>query len=692
MERDRWPLFIPVLLGLGIGLYFALPHEPMLWLLWTYAGGFGASVLWLRNHRSINLVLLALFCVVLGMALAGTRTWWVGAPVLHHETGAVSVTGQVDALEVQESGVRVTLAHLQISRVSPDRTPKKVRITLRGDQPSFAPGDWLEVRANLRPPPPPAMPGAFDFQRHSYFKSLGGVGFAYGAARVVGRAPQSGVESLAYRLQNGRLSIAARVRAALGGDVGAVGAALMTGQRGAIPEPVMEDMRASGLAHLLAISGLHVGLVAAMVFVALRAVLALLPGIALNRPVKKWAAMCAISVAFGYALMAGATVPTQRAFLMIALMFVAVLLDRKAISLRTVAWAAAIILAMRPESLTGASFQMSFAAAVALVAAYEEFQRRGWFTSRAETVWARAARYVLGVALTTVIAGAATGVFAAFHFNRVADFGLAANMIAVPVMALWVMPWALMAYVLMPFGLDGATLQAMGWGIEVILWAAHQVAAWPGAVHHVSAFPVEALAFFALGGLSLTLWRARLRWISVPLAAMGLWVSAAYDEPDIVVHGEAKLAAVRTSAGAYAFSTLQSAKFERDVWLRRAGLNPDVKPPRWSDVGPEVRCDAIGCVYAARQGENVAFVRHPAALAEDCAVADVVINLASDRVCPDIAETAPLVVTLNDLKQQGAYAVWLGMGGGKPRIQSTMEMRGHRPWVLGARQSARPTP
>lgn len=676
-QRDRWALWLPVLLGCGIGGYFALPFEPDLG--WTGAMLLALAVTaWgVRRHMGLNVLTIALLTVLLGTGLAGLRTWWVASPVIAGETGPVRVTGQVERVETLTHGLRVTLGDLSISRISPDATPKTVRVRLNGVQPDFAPGDWLELRAQLRPPPPPAMPGAFDFQRQSYFRELGGVGFSFGAAEVIGHAPTDGIASLTFAFERLRVRLGERVRTTIGGTEGALSKALMTGERGAIPANVMDDVRASGLAHLLAISGLHVGLVTGIVFFAVRAVFAAIPWFALRYPIKKWAAAVAICAAFGYALLAGATVPTQRAFLMVFLVLVAVMAERQAVSLRSVAWAALLILLLAPESLLGASFQMSFAAVVALVSVYETLKRRGFWSRPAQTWSGRIARYVGGVALTTLIAGVATGLIAAFHFNRVADYGLVANVIAVPVTALWVMPWAVAAYVLMPLGLEYLALAPMAWGVEVVLAVAHEVASWPGAVRYVPAFPVWGLALAVLGALWLALWRGRVRAWGAPVMALGLLSFAAATPPDVLIHQDGKLAAVRTPDGGYAVSTRASAKFERDIWLRRAGLVR--RPARWDQSGDWIHCDGLGCVYRIH-GHSVAFARTPEAALEDCWTANVLVDLsfapARNGACP-----AAVRITPQDLAREGTHALWLDAGRA-PRIETVNAWRGKRPWVV----------
>ncbi len=417
-ERERWALWLPVCLGLGVALYFALAVEPPLWL--GAAGVAAAAVLGVAGRRRPVLLVAALGLGVVGggFAVVQWRTAAVAAPMLEKRLGPTSVGGRVVRVETFPGSVRVTLEHPRIGGLAQDRTPEKVRLRLRGRQPALNPGDWIRLRGVIAPPPP-AAPGAFDFQRQSFFRGLGGVGFAYGAATVLSRGGDEGLDALWLGLARVRQHIAQRVLSSLEGPAGAVAAALMTGERSAIPPAVMAAVRDSGLAHLLAISGLHIGLVAGILFFGLRGALALVPPLALRYPIKKWAAAAAIPGAFAYALVAGATVPTQRAFLMIGLVLLAVLLDRRGLSMRTVAWAAVIILLLHPESLLGASFQLSFAAVTALIAGYEVVRgRRRLGGDGPPVIWRRILFYVGGVALTTLIAGAVTAPFAVYHFKR----------------------------------------------------------------------------------------------------------------------------------------------------------------------------------------------------------------------------------------------------------------------------------
>lgn len=687
-------------MGVGIAGYFSLGQEPPFWV-GTAGLSLSLLVLWLIRRRHAPLAVLPMVAVALlflGFAAAQWRTASVAAPVLARAVGPTTVEGRVVHVEPKGRGLRVTLERARIGGIGPAATPEKVRVGLQGRQPAIRPGDWIRLRARLTPPPPPAAPGAYDFQRRFFFQGIGAVGFSYGAARVLpggegGMAPDP-MRSLLEGVSRLRNTIGERVVEAFPaerqGTVAAVTRALMTGERGAIDRSVLDDFRDSGIAHLLAISGLHIGLVAGIVFFGLRALLALSEHLALHYPIKKWAALAALFAAFGYALIAGATVPTMRAFLMIGVVLAAILFDRRGLSLRLIAFAACVILLFKPESLLGASFQLSFAAVTALVAAYEGLSGSRWGRRWAGRGWVWTLfAYVGGVALTTVIAGVATGPFAAYHFNRFADYGLAANLLAVPLTGLWIMPWAVAAFVLMPFGLEGLALAPMGAGVSLVLDIAGEVASWPGAVTLLPAMPAWALAAVTFGGLWMCLWRRPWRWAGVGAVVAGMLSLNWTVTPDILIDEKGRLAAVKTGDGLLAVSSLQTAKFNREIWFRRAAQR---EPLTFRDTAaaanPVLACDGIGCIYKAK-GRTVALVRHAAALDEDCRRAHVVISsVPLRRSCPGPG----VVVDRFDLWRKGTHALWLEADG-RVRIETVNGVRGKRPWVLWpTRRPARETP
>lgn len=676
-ERERWPLWLPVLLGVGVGTYFALPVEPWPWL------GPGACLAGLvllvagRVQDAARLLASAALCVALGFTAAQGRTHLVAAPVVPDSDRPATVAGRIVHAEPWKSGVRLTLDRLEIERLAPKDTPATVRIVAQGwhIQPPM-PGSRVSLLAVLAPPAGPAAPGAFDYARHAFFERLGGTGFALGAGTLL---PPGEGRGFALGLAAVRHDLALRARSALPGPAGAVAAALLTGERAAIPDAVNDAMRDSGLFHLLSISGLHLSLVAGIVFFAVRAGLALVEPWALRHPIKKWAAAAAIVATAGYLALSGMAVPTQRAFLMTTIVLVAVMIDRSPFSMRLVAVAAAVILLGAPESLLGASFQLSFAAVVALIAFFEEARERRWLAVSGRGPLRRAWVYVLGVVLTSAIAGTATAPFAAYHFDRFATYGVAANLVAVPITGAWVMPWGLAVLALAPLGLEHLALTPMGWGIEAILATAALVASWPGAAFVVPTAPLASLLAITLGGLWLTLWRGHVRWVGLAgfVVAGAFWV--AWTPPDALVDGEGKVVALRGPDGAYAISSRRAAGRVAETWLRRAGQAAWGAPwPRAGETLGWLACDGSGCVYET-DGRSLAVIDDPAALADDCGAVDVVILLAEASAA---CAARSVVVDGWRLALRGAHALWLGRDA--IRVETVARSRGDRPWTRRA--------
>lgn len=677
-EGERRFLWTPVLMGIGIAFYFRLPVEPPLWLA---LGTLALSGLWLAlamRRGTATVLAAAAFCLVLGFALACVRTWTVAAPVLARTwTGAVE--GRVVGAELTEKGaLSVVVAPAAMERISAADLPARVRLQIRAKGMTLEPGETLSVRARLMPPPEPVEPGGFDYARQVWFERLGGVGFAFAAPERLAPPPSDWTTALA-RLRHW---VTAHVQIGIGGPSGAVAAALITGERRAIPEAVADDLRKAGLAHVLSISGLHMVLFGGSLFWLVRAGFALVPAIALRFPIKKWGAVAALLGSTGYLLISGAEIATQRAWIMISLMFVAILLDRPALSMRNVALAAIVVLAWRPESLLGASFQMSFAAVVALIAFYESppVQRfSAALRERSDGMLAGAFRFLVnhiaGIALTTTVAGFATGAYAAFHFDRIALYGMAGNMGALPIVSAVVMPMALAALILMPFGLDGPALWLMGKGIDAMLSVAHIVAGWEGADRLVASAPMSSLVLMTLGGLWLALWRGNWRFWGVAPMLVSLAIWGTGERADVLIDREGVLAAIRMGDGRLALTSGRSS-YAAEQWLRHDG---DARTP--AEAKSEfLHCDALGCAWREEGKPLIAFSASVAALIEDCGMADIVVaKIGVPRRLRRQCRAGTLIDRF-DLWRDGAIALYLEKDG-SVRVARAREFRGARPWV-----------
>ncbi len=398
--------------------------------------------------------------------------------------------------------------------------------------------------------------------------------------------------------------VAAIDGAGLGRGAGWVASALITAERGPVSPDLLQAYRDAGLAHILVIAGMHMSMVAGLAFVAIRGGLAAIPWIALRFPIKKWTAAGALLITLGYLVISGAPVPTQRAFMMNAILLVAILFDREALSLRSITWAALLILLLRPEALVGASFQMSFAAVYGLISGYEALGPvLSRWRARHRGRWAMPLFYVAGILLTTQIAGTATAFYTIFHFNRYATYGLLGNFLAVPVVGFWVMPSALLAFCLMPFGLDAWAWQIMGQGIVCVGKIAQWVAGLPGASLDLPEMPISALLLFTLGGFWLVLWRRPWRLWGLAGMAAAFLLYAGHRSPDVLIAPSGQLIAARGSEGALVFSRTAGEKMLRETWAKQAGQGTD-SAAGWQDDGNRpLSCDDLGCVY--RQGPHL---------------------------------------------------------------------------------------
>lgn len=576
-QRGHLFPWAPVFLGVGIGIYFSLAQEPGGDVFVALAIATSALfIIGVRVSGAWSPLIWALVIVSLGFVLAAYRAHSVAATVIGWRYYG-PIEGRIVAMDRSASDrLRFTLDRVKLAETPAHRTPERVRVSLHGDVPELVPGQVIMTTGHLSPPQGPVEPGGFDFRRHAWFKQLGAVGYTQNPVLTAEPAEvgQGGLWILGLRM-----SISTHIQEVLEGNVGGFAAAVSTGDRSAVGQETLEALRASNLAHLLAISGLHMGLLTGFVFAALRMGFAFVPSIALRLPVKKLAAIGALLAAALYLALSGGNVATERAFVMVAVMLGAVMVDRRAISLRAVAVAALIVLTLRPEVLMSPGFQMSFAATTALVAVF------GWLRDAELQGGPRWFRAISGIVISSLVAGLATAPVGAAHFNTLAHYGLVANLLSVPLMGMVVIPAAVVAACLAPVGLEWIGLEIMGLGLRWILGVAHQVASLDGARGFVPAPQAIVLPMLALSGLWIILWQGRLRWLGLAPALMSLWIWTSTMRPDVLIAESGGLVGVMTEQGR-ALSKAKGAGFVAKVWLENDGDQVDqtIAAERWPEA------------------------------------------------------------------------------------------------------------
>lgn len=671
---DRWRrlmraavLFYPgfntgvIAFGIGIAMYFAWPKEPH----WMGAAAFCAisgGVFWCFREKAImgaGLIWL-MFMLTLGFGRGVWHSAAADAPRLPEAERTYRIEGWVSAIEKSGKSERYVVEMLDAEGVARKEMPKRLRIRItKRPEPPIVVGATINWLVAAKAPPGPVVPGGYDPGQSAYFKGIGGFGFGYGAPEAQSDAELGIWENGRRDIARWRYGLADRVIETAPAETAGLQAALMTGVRRYIPAEQTDNLRVAGLAHILAISGLHMALLAGGTYSALAFILACILPLSRRYDVRKFAAMAAICAASFYLILSGASVATQRAWVMSTIFFLAIILDRRAVSMRSVCVAALITLALHPESLTSVGFQMSFAAVAALVAVYQTWQTyRPAYKQRG--IGRRAVDFISSLSVTSFVAGLATGGFALFHFNRFASYGFVGNLLAMPLFSLFVMPLAVISLLAMPLGLESYPLFLMGKAMEPILNAAEWIAGWPGAMAYIGAAPNWVLPTYALGFVALCMGRRFWKCVGLGFIASAFAGWGSSPSPDLRISDTGKVAFwaspdVGEDKPVLFVGSSRPDRYGREQFAQRAGL-PDAD---WAPYEDRIAlCDSLAC--RARIGPwKISILQHPSEVPEECAASDLVIL--SVRSAGPVARRNcdAVLVDESTLRESGALDVYL---------------------------------
>ena len=660
LAARRLFILLPFAILAGLIAYAALPIEPAPWVLALAVATVPAlALLRLVPVRPALLLLSG----ALGLSLLPLHAALFATPMLAYPAyGAYEAT--IDEILSESAAER----RMIVSAITPLEGARaldirRARIFADAELPLRA-GDRIAANLRLAPVPGPVLPGAFDAEFHGYFGGIGAYGAVTSDLRRV--APAEGF-AFSRAIDDLRRTIGQRISAVLSGPAAAIGWAMVVGDQSHIGDEVREVMAASGLAHIYSISGLHLSIVAGGAFWLLRAALALWPA-SVAWPVKKIAAAAGLLAAFLYLMLAGgpANIPAFRSTLMLGLIFGAVLVGRRALTMRNVAIAALVIILIDPPSIFRPSFQLSFAAVVALIGAYELPRQP---RERARGLPSRMAGAISATALTSLVAGLATLLFSAYHFQQTAPLGVIGNLLMLPVLTFVIMPFGVLSVLAMPLGLDRYLLPIMGWGIDRMLDIATLVTGWSVGLEQNPILTPAALVigFAALGWFAFFpgWWRLAGPALAVPIIAL-----VGFDQrPDIIIADSTQAVALRQGE-TYGLLAGRMGSFAVEVWsdhYRR-------------DIAASLegaRCDAAACLY---DGSNyrVALVREADAFWEDCGWADLVIT----RIRAPAYCSAPTVIDAAAIARGGVHWLrWTGEGFDIRTARGAVE----RPWRAALR-------
>ncbi|WP_299484053.1 ComEC/Rec2 family competence protein [uncultured Roseibium sp.] len=678
--ENRALLWISFSYAAGIGIYAALPEEPSWFLLSCLFTGIVIFTVWHARRRHLSPVMLLVLACFAGLTSASLRTAYVDSPRIGEDMN-VSLTGKVLEATNRPNGKRLVI---EVETVN-DRAlseivfPAKVRLRVPGETQAGV-GDRINTRARVFPPAGPVVPGGYDFSFRAYFLELGATGFSFGQPDVLPAKNAASFQNTGVWIQALRDRIASRIRASLpDSQEAALVVALLVGDRSSINETQQENLRAAGLAHILAISGLHMALFAGGTYAAALFIFALFPPLALRFPIHKFAAGAAMAAAFFYLLVSGASVATQRSFLMISLVFLGILVGRRGLTVRSVAFAGLLLLVLAPERLFYPGFQMSFAAVICLVAVYETWRERvaplaagrRYRKSLLDKITLSAARWMAGLLVTALVAGVATGIIAAHHFGRIAPYGLIGNMLGMPVFTLLVMPMGVLSLLLMPLGLSAVPLAVMSFGLTLLLEIAAFVAELDGGIGAIGQLTMAETLAFTSALFAVLLLRGKWRLGAVlPLLAGSILVYLS-PAPDIQISATGSRIAARDISGNLNWNGVRGS-FQTDIWYQAEGLTGEAIMSRKMQ-SPQRECDPLGCVIKAFEKSPVeteaatpdrpfyiALPKSLDALVMDCRYADLIV---SDLIVPGTCE-AGLVIDRDIRERRGAISLWLSRQAG----------------------------
>ncbi len=675
-ERAQLPPWFVVGFGTGIAGWFAL-HGPSDWItLIAIAAALSAIGFALNGGRTGRAIAWFALALALGGSLAWTRAEWVAAPRLPRPQ-VVTFDSQVEKVEdlVARGVVRLTL-------VPADRSlPARVRVSIREeDAPQgILDGATVRMRARVVPPPPMPLPGAYDFARDAWFKGIGAVGKDLGPVTVL--APGGG-----HTLDRLRARLGRHIRQRLPGPAGGAATALAIGDQHAVAKDDADAMRRAGLIYLLVVSGLHVAAVVGAAMVLTIKLLATSERLALRLNLVLVAAAVGALAGIGYTLLTGMQIPTMRSCIGALLVLAGIALGRDAISLRLLATAALLLLAYRPESLVGPSFQLSFAAIAAIIALHSTQWARRLFARRDEGAFARFGRIVLGMFATSLVVEIALAPLSLYHFHRAGLYGMAASVVALPLTTLVIMPLEGAALFLDIIGLGAPLWYLCGKAIDLLLWISHRVGEASGAVTTLPSMPQWAFAAMVVGGIWFCLWNSRIRLLGVVPFSIGLVGAALAPSPDLLITGDGRHLAVVDHGIPYILRD-KAGDYVRSLLSEVSGYDSD---PELLDDRSESDCSRDACVALLRHGDaewrllatRSAYRIDWADITTACAAADIVV---SDRRLPRGCQPHWLRLDVEALERTGGLAIYLGR---RPWVDSVAERVGAHPWAETGLSSA----
>lgn len=604
-EQSRWLIWTPFLFGLGISLYFSLPYEPSYWYSLVV---FEITLLlfYVLRRQNLHILFWAILLVEFGFIDIQLQTIYKSRKVEFTSETTQYFKGQVQEISYNAKGRK----RLLLQNVENFDTSLKgyYRLTLANKQTEeIREGDCVETVASVFPPSPIPISEGYQLDRKYYYQSISGIGYALSEFFITDCAVEQ-KKSFKMRLNGFRGQVMEEVAKSLPASEAGVVDAVLLGEQSRIAQKQVDNYRDAGLAHFLSVSGLHLGTIAGLAFFVFRFLLALFPRLALRYEIKKIAAAAAILFSLLYLLISGMAIPAERAFIMTSVVFLGIIFNRQAISMRMVSFAGLVLLIFSPQAFVSVSFQMSFAAVFALIAFYEKYACKimAWSVNRG--IFLKIFFYLAGIVICDFVASVATMPFAIYHFHRVSVYTSLANLLAGPLIGLYLMPTILVCLAALPFGMMYYPLKVLGYGVGLLNQITDYVANLPHSVAYIDSLSFWAFVGIVCGAYWLCAWQRKWRlWGLLPVF-IGVISMCWSLRPDMVFAPKGEGIALRDKNGEMLLMPLKTDNWTVSVWrenLHLKDLNKEQKEElkeifaghktNLSQLALE--CDENKCVY-----------------------------------------------------------------------------------------------
>ncbi len=611
-----------------------------------------------KNHLVFICFLMLGFSFTAGMLRAFIRHKQVEHVILTSQQKFCHVRGWIEKQDARQKRKKLIIRVKQACRLK--NPPYRIRISSSMAVNAQA-GDGVKFNAVLRAPPEQIAPETYNIKRTAYYKKIGAYGFAVSNLDPVSVKSNHIIESFERKIIRLRRQIEQKINLNLNQPIKGLISALLVGNKTGVDLQTRKDFQIAGLAHLLAISGLHMGLIAGGCFFFLRGFFALFVYFSNRYDVRKPAGFLAILVTIFYLLISGASVSTQRAAIMAITAFLAILFDRQVFSLRSVMIAFFIILLLRPESLFEAGFQMSFAAVIALIAFYEYRKRKHQMDYIQFEAYPYFIKYPLKILrygyflmLTSLIAGGATSFIAAFHFHKIVSYGLISNLLVLPIFTFITMPCGIFVFIFLPFGIEAIPLMIMELSLENILWIIQKITHLPYASIDIKMIPFSVFILYIFGFLCLCIgpvYRIRITGTLFMLTGFLLWIGS--KPPDFWMGQKGAMAVKDSHAKQIYLVQVSSRNFGVRVF---SGLSQSNSYRKHKLIKAK-NCNESYCMLSIQQ-HSILYVRNP--IEKICNRAYLIIASHQEQInSSDLKACRSKIILQSELQKKGNCLVWL---------------------------------